>query len=253
MTVKTLQAVINRDRIIIALGITVIALCAWAYLVLLAIAPAQVMVMPMHYTSGWHTLGLNFIMWSAMMVAMMLPSASPMIMCFSRVQQQKSDSHWLSGVLFVSGYLILWIVFSAVAATCQLFLHNTGLLSAPMGKTGPLLAGGLLISAGAFQWSPLKEACLGKCRSPLSFLLLEWRDGIWGAFVMGFRHAIFCIGCCWALMSLMFVGGVMNLTWMALLAVFMLLEKVLTNGRQFSRFSGVVLMLAGVWLLYSHF
>lgn len=249
MMTQTLQATMRRQRIIIGLGIAAIATSTWLYLVQIAIASEQGMQMTTQSSWNWHTFGLNLIMWCAMMVSMMLPTASPMIMSFFRVKQKRADSRLLSSVVFISGYLILWGVFSVLAAGGQAVLHNTDLLSSPMGKTGPLLGACLLITAGAFQWSSLKESCLGKCRSPLSFLLVEWRDGNLGALVMGLRHGFFCIGCCWALMLLMFVGGVMNLTWMALLAVYMLLEKIVPNGRYFSRISGVMLIIAGVWVL----
>lgn len=247
---KTMQTVIHRDRIIIGIGIALMAMLGWGYLMQMSVAPGQAMAMPSHASGNWQTVGLNAVMWAVMMIAMMLPTASPMIMSFTRVlHQQQAESAMLSTGVFIAGYLAVWFGFSAIAAMSQVGLHNSDLLSSPMGKTGPELGAGLLITAGAFHWSPLKEACLDKCRSPLSFLLLEWRKGKRGAFIMGLRHGVFCMGCCWALMLLMFAGGVMNLAWMALLAVYMLLEKVVPNGRLFSRVSGIMLMMAGGGIL----
>ncbi len=250
MATQTMQSVMRRDRIIIGVSIAIMALLGWAYLVQMTAASGQAMAMSSHASWNWQTVGLNTMMWSVMMVAMMLPTASPMIMSFSRVHhQQQAGTAMLSTAVFIAGYLSIWCAFSVIAAISQVVLHNSDLLSSPMGKTGPLLGAGLMIIAGAFHWSPLKEACLDKCRSPLSFLLLEWRKGKRGAFIMGLRHGVFCMGCCWALMLLMFVGGVMNLAWMALLAVYMLLEKVIPHGQQFSRASGLMLIMVGGWIL----
>jgi predicted metal-binding membrane protein len=187
-------------------------------------------------------------MWSVMMVAMMLPGAAPMIVTFSTVVRRRAPSR--TGLaptgLFVAGYLAVWTGFSVVAAVAQWALHANALLDGAIGRTGPLLGAGLLMVAGVFQWTALKEACLTKCRTPLSFVLTEWRDGWRGAFVMGLRHGAFCVGCCWALMLLMFVGGVMSLVWMGGLAVYMLAEKVVPGGARLSRAGGLVLIAAGV-------
>lgn len=251
---ETMQAAIRRDRNIIIFGIAVITLLGWAYMLKMSpdSNPGMEMSMPMPSSTGWDVelLGMSIVMWCIMMIAMMIPSASPMILSFSKVHhQQRDNSSTLPTAIFISGYLSVWCGFSLIAAIGQVALHETAPLSSPMGKTGSLLGGGLLITAGLFQWSALKEACLNKCRTPLSFLLTEWREGNRGAFVMGFRHGIFCTGCCWALMLLMFVGGVINLAWMGALAVYMLVEKIVPQGRQFSRVTGSLLILMGAWML----
>jgi predicted metal-binding membrane protein len=190
-------------------------------------------------------------MWTVMMVAMMFPSAGPMILTYARVHQKKAE-HGLASVptwLFVAGYLAVWTGLALLLALAQWGLHQSELLSSAMGRVGPLLGGGLLITAGAFQFSRLKEACLGKCRSPLSFLMTEWREGHGGALMMGIRHGIFCTACCWALMLLMFVGGVMSLAWMVSLSLYFLLEKLLPPAAQLSRVTGALLIVAGTMVI----
>ncbi|WP_375056568.1 DUF2182 domain-containing protein [Zobellella sp. DQSA1] len=231
--------------------LAVLTLLAWYYLIEAASHVAMGHVDP-HAMQGSSIpfVAMSVAMWSLMMVAMMLPGAGPMIVTFSTVVRRQSPSR--AGVaptwIFVAGYLTIWTGFSVLAALGQWGLYTSAMLDTAMGRTGPLPGAGLLMLAGAFQWSALKEACLAKCRTPLSFLLTEWRDGWRGAFVMGLRHGAFCVGCCWALMLLMFVGGVMSLAWMGGLALYMLAEKVIPAGRLFSRASGLVLIAAGVAL-----
>jgi predicted metal-binding membrane protein len=139
---------------------------------------------------------------------------------------------------------VVWAIFSVVVALAQAVLHAAAMLSSAMAATSPLLAGGLLAAAGVFQWTPLKRACLAACRSPLSFLMAGWREGRIGAFVMGLRHGLYCLGCCWVLMALLFVVGVMNLLWVAAIAVAILVEKVVPRGDLVGRLAGVVLVAA---------
>lgn len=147
---------------------------------------------------------------------------------------------------FSAGYLAAWIVFGVLAATAQWVLYSSNLMTSAMGQATPILAGALLIAAGVFQWTGLKSACLTRCQSPLNFLLNEWRPGSHGALMMGLRHGVFCVGCCWALMLLMFVGGVMNLVWMAAIALYMLVEKIIPPLRGLGTLTGAPLVLAGV-------
>ena len=151
--------------------------------------------------------------------------------------------------ILILGYLVVWTVYSVVAALAQAGLHAAAQLSPAMAATSPLLAGGLLVAAGVFQWAPLKRACLAACRSPLSFLMTGWREGPAGAFVMGFRHGLYCLGCCWALMALLFASGVMHLLWVAAKAVAVLVEKVVPRGDLVGRLAGTVLAAAGVLLV----
>jgi predicted metal-binding membrane protein len=136
-----------------------------------------------------------------------------------------------------------------VATVAQWGLHTAALLSPMLASTSPLLGGLLLLAAGIFQWTPLKSTCLTQCRSPLGFVMTAWREGTWGALRMGLRHGMYCVGCCWVLMALLFVAGVMNLLWVAAIAALVLMEKVLPRGEWVGRVVGGILMLAGLVLL----
>lgn len=246
-TMTTMHA---RERALIGAALLVLSVLAWGYLVVQGSnsGMAGPMAMPGTTGRGPEVLALNIPMWAIMMVAMMLPSASPMILTYARVHQQRAADGGAAVPtwIFVAGYLSVWVGFGVLAALAQWGLHQNALLSSAMGKVGPLLGGGLLVTAGTFQFSGLKEACLGKCRTPLSFLMTEWRDGRAGALFMGFRHGAFCTGCCWALMLLMFVGGVMSLTWMAALALYFLVEKLVPRAERLGRITGAALICAGV-------
>ena len=193
---------------------------------------------------------LMFLMWSVMMVGMMLPSATPMILLFATVsrKQKAGGNTYVPVGLFASGYLIVWTVYSLLAAVLQWTLEQTALLSPMMVSASPYLGGGILIAAGIYQLTPLKTACLKHCRTPFSFVALHWRKGRRGAVIMGMHHGAFCVGCCWALMALLFVGGGMNLAWVAIIAGFVLLEKMLPRGPGMGRLTGMALMAWGGWL-----
>jgi len=197
------------------------------------------------------TVLLLFVMWAVMMVAMMLPSAAPMVLAFIGVnhRRQMAARPLVPVGIFLAGYLAVWTAYSAVATLAQWGLHKAALLSPAMAATSPYLNGGLLIAAGIFQWTPLKRMCLKGCRSPLSFLMSEWRDGKAGAFIMGLRHGSYCVGCCWILMALLFVAGVMNLLWVAVIALFVLAEKTVPRGELLGHVTGVALVAAGVALM----
>jgi len=186
-----------------------------------------------------------------MMVAMMVPSAAPMILAFLTVNQRRQAAARPYGpvTIFLLGYLAVWTAFSGVATLAEWGLHQAAMLSTTMTATSTTLNGGLLIAAGVFQWTPLKRACLKGCRSPLSFLMSEWREGTAGAFVMGLRHGAYCAGCCWILMALLFVAGVMNLLWVAVIALFVMAEKILAKGELLGRVAGVALVIAGAAMM----
>lgn len=211
------------------------------------------MNMAMPHMQEWSAtdLLLLFVMWSIMMVAMMLPSASPMILLFASVNRRRRERAVPSvrTAIFTAGYLGLWIAFSALAALVQWSLHRAALLSPDMASASPVFGGVLLLSAGIYQWLPVKNVCLTRCRSPLSFIQTEWREGSAGAVVMGLRHGLFCLGCCWVLMLLLFVAGVMNLIWVAAIAGFILLEKLAPGGQWVGKATGVLLAAWGAWLL----
>ena len=158
---------------------------------------------------------------------------------------------WLHGtVVFAIGYLLVWTSFSAVATLLQWGLEQLAVLSPMMASTSSLLGAGLLLAAGIYQLTPFKNACLRHCRSPVHSLMQHWRRGTSGAFMMGFHHGVYCIGCCWLLMTLLFVFGVMNLVWIAVLSVFVLLEKVVPRGELVARVAGVGFIVAGVSVLF---
>ena len=257
--VSVLEAVLRKDRRTVFLGIIVVAALAWAYILYLAWQMQGMEMaamgngMAMAQVRPWTGVdfGLMFLMWAVMMTAMMVPTASPMILLFARVNRNRreQDKPYVSTGIFLVGYLIVWSGFAVLATTAQWGLGSLALLSPTMAGTSAFLGGGLLIAAGAFQWSPVKYACLSKCRTPLGFLMTEWRDGKDGALRMGLKHGFYCLGCCWVLMSLLFVLGVMNLLWIAALAVFVLIEKVSPWGHTVSRVTGVGLIGWGLYLI----
>jgi predicted metal-binding membrane protein len=194
---------------------------------------------------------LMFLMWSVMMVGMMLPSVTPTVMIYSLVAKKavKDGKTVASTGFFVSGYIIIWVGFSLLATIGQYALEKLEMLSAMMVSNSNILGGVLLLIAGVWQFTPLKDQCLEQCRSPVEFISQNWQKGNAGAMQMGIRHGLFCLGCCWALMLLLFVGGVMNLLWIAILTVFVLLEKILPFGPESGKVIGVLMILAGVIFL----
>ena len=247
-----LEATLRRDRAVVAAGLLGLALLAWVYVARMAAAmPSGMMPMPGMAAGGDPGLAWLAGMWAVMMVAMMLPSAAPTILLFASVSRRRRllGQPAIPVLVFTLGYLLVWTVYAAVAASAQWKLHHMALLSPAMKSASPLLAGGLLVAAGVYQWLPVKGACLSQCRSPLGFFAAEWREGTRGALLMGMRHGSLCVGCCWLLMALLFVAGVMNLLWVATIAGFVLLEKLVPGGARLGRAAGVFLILWGVWLL----
>ena len=190
----------------------------------------------------------TFLMWAVMMIAMMVPSASPMILMFTSVNRQRREKEnpFVPTWIFLLGYIAVWTGFSVAATFAQWHLHEKTLLSPMMVATSPIFGGVLLIVAGIFQFTPLKNRCLSYCQTPLSFLMTSWREGKWGAFLMGLRHGAFCTGCCWALMALLFVLGVMNIFWIGVISIFVSLEKISPKNWPISQISGILLILWGV-------
>lgn len=241
----------ERGSVLAAAGVVGISLIAWLYLAYQDWAMRHMdmvdMAMPGHDAWGSADVGLVLVMWVVMMTAMMAPSASPVVLLYSRIQRDRPASPALASWALLLGYLLAWTCFSVAATLLQWGLHGAMLLSPAMTSTSPALGGAVLIAAGIYQWTPAKHVCLARCRSPLAFVLNEWRDGATGALVMGFRHGLFCTGCCWLLMLILFVVGVMNLLWIALLTAFVLLEKTVPDGPWLSRASGCALIVWGVW------
>jgi predicted metal-binding membrane protein len=251
----------TRDRLLVALALLVVAAIAWSYLLRSAAAmdamtaemrrhAAMGMVMPDTHTWGladWFGL---FVMWAVMMVAMMLPSALPVIMLVLGVYTRRGDrSARVAAVAFILGYVLAWTSFSLLASIAQLTLHRFTLIGSDMRLASDLVGGVLLIAAGAYQFLPLKTACLTHCRSPLGFISAHWREGAGGGLRLGWRHGLFCVGCCWLVMTLLFVVGVMNLFWIAVLAAFVLIEKTMRGGEWVGRAAGIATAALGLYLL----
>ncbi|HZJ27698.1 MAG TPA: DUF2182 domain-containing protein [Acidimicrobiia bacterium] len=240
-----------RTRLFVAAGLVFVVVLSWAYLIFLSARMGDMQspfAMPM--TSAWtgQDVVLMWTMWAVMMAGMMLPSAAPMIGAYATTVRSDTPGLHGSTALFVAGYLAAWSGFAALATGAQWVLHDAALVNAMGVSTSSWLGGLLLLAAGAYQFTRVKDACLRQCRTPLGFLLNEWRDGQRGAVVMGVRHGAVCVGCCWALMTLLFVLGVMNLWWIALVAAVVLLEKILPS-RAISHALGASLMVWGAALV----
>ena len=260
-----LEAVLRRDRFVVIGGLVAVILVAWVWIVLgagtgmSAVAMTQMAGMPgmdmMMERAVWTPAyaSLIFAMWWVMMVAMMLPGAAPMVLLFARANraQKARDRPYVATGIFAAGYLAAWGGFSALAAGLQWGLEQLELLSPMMTTTSWWLGGAILLAAGLWQLTPVKRVCLRHCRSPLSFLAQKWRPGRIGAFRMGLEHGTFCLGCCWFLMGLLFFGGIMNLLWIAGLAVYVLLEKTIPLGHWVGRAAGIAAASCGVLMLAS--
>ncbi len=232
---------LGRDRLILLGGVGAATALCWLYTI--------------DGAMGRHAAGpgsepvLAVVMWAIMMAGMMLPAASPMIMTYAAISRREAKGHVARSALFVLSYLLVWGGVSVAGAAAQWALASASLLSPAGASENALLSGGVLIGAGVYQLSPLKHACLHRCRTPMGFLLTEWRPGAGGAVRLGILHGGECVLCCWALMALMLVVGVMDLRWMAALTAFMLAEKALPGGHWIARASGVALLGAGAWWL----
>src|SRR5262245_14172116 len=242
----------NRATVLAILALT--AVSAWLWIVVMA----RDMYGPMTGASAWmmraqwdapHLL-LVWAMWSVMMTAMMLPSGAPVILLYGaaarRSPRPAARRHTYA---LAAGYLAAWTAFSLAATALQRALASLLLLSPMMEAGSARVSGTLLIVAGVYQWTPLKHACLRACQSPLGFLMARWRDGWSGAFRVGLEHGLYCIGCCWALMLLVFAGGVMNMVVIVALTVWVALEKLAPFSRRAAQFSGAVMIAAGAWML----
>tara|TARA_R110002073_G_scaffold229938_1_gene390868 strand:+ start:1486 stop:2307 length:822 start_codon:yes stop_codon:yes gene_type:complete len=209
----------------------------------------ELMWMMMRPSAAGPYLGATALMWVVMMIAMMVPAVMPMLIVFRGLNRGPSSG--ADPLLFALGYLLAWTSFSIVAALVQWLLHGAGWLGGSLLSLRPLAASAILVGAGLYQLTPLKNSCLEKCRSPMGYFLANWRDGRLGAIAMGLHHGWFCIGCCWVLMLIMFVGGTMNVMTMALLTVFIVAERVLPAGPWVARIPGLLLIGWGVVLAMS--
>ena len=246
MTADWLLAPLRHDRAVVLGSLSVAVALAWGYLVAgggiemetMDMGGGQMMAMLPEWSLGYGL--VVFAMWAVMMVAMMLPSAAPITLLVASINKKRRETGGAPGFStapFVVGYLAVWFLFSAAATLLQWQLDRAGQLSETMAF------------AGIYQWTPLKHTCLRHCRSPFEFLMFHWMDGIAGGFLSGVRHGAFCFGCCWMLMALLFVGGIMNLAWIAGIALLVLIEKTLPLRGWTERAAGGVLVLWGVLTL----
>ena len=255
MRVELLTGLLRHRRAIVLGALATVTAAAWAYLLLGGAIETEMMdmgggqMMPM--LPAWsptYALAIS-VMWWVMMVAMMLPTAAPTVLLVTSLAWDRLANPNLvppAALLFASGYLLVWCGFSLSATLLQWGLDNAGLLSEKMAFANAFLTSTVLIAAGVYQWTSLKDACLRHCRSPSEFLFRHLRLGLLGAVGTGVRHGLFCLGCCWMLMALLFVGGLMSLAWVGAIALFVLVEKTMPWGDRMSRFSGVLLILWGV-------
>jgi len=255
-----LEALLRRDRVLVLGGLAALAALAWAATIRMARATphghiavdwAAGLGLPAPAARGAADVMILFAMWTVMMAAMMLPSAAHLVLTYAAIQRKQDGHHSpvTPTALFLLGYLLAWVGFSGGGTLAQLGFQRSGLLTRAGESADPIFCGILLLVAGAFQWTPWKNACLSKCRSPLGFLMTRWRSGPRGALRMGLEHGAFCVGCCWALMALMFVAGMMNLLWLAALAAFCLLEKLLPSGRLMRHASAAGLSAWGIYMV----
>ena len=250
------ELMLRRERLLVAAGLALVVAGSWGYLLAGAGMQHEMGGMLMPMSSGPWTAGQALVvgvMWVAMMAAMMLPSATPMVLFHAAIARQRGGESARAGAAsgaFVLGYLAVWSLFSIGATALQYALERLALLSPMMETTSILLAGAILVTAGVYQWTPIKHACLQHCQSPFGFVMAHWRDGTAGSFAMGVRHGSFCLGCCWLLMLLLFIGGVMNVAWIAGIAVFVAVEKFVPAGHWVSRTAGALLIVWGIatWL-----
>ena len=234
------------------IAILLFSVAGWLFLAWIAVDmghPVAQLMMP--GSPDWSAASVLaiWLMWALMMAAMMLPSALPMILTFAHLGRRNGEQARARS--FVAAYLVVWFGFSAAATAAQWVMQAMDWVDPMIVSTSALLTGLLLVIAGLYQFSPLKKVCLSHCRTPLGFLIGEWRAGVRGAFVMGVRHGLFCVGCCWALMALLFVGGVMNLAWIAALSIAVAVEKLAPRGERLAAALGLALIAGGLVKLLS--
>jgi len=287
MSDTALEAVLRRDRTVVTAALVVIAVLAWAYVLWLAADMTMPNAVTQSAASGdmggmdmsgtdmgsmdmgsmdmgaavapgfraWAPVDFAFIfaMWAVMMIGMMTPSVAPMVLLYAGVgrKARAGGRPIASTAWFFTGYLLVWVAFSVAATGAQWLLASLGLLSPMMATNSTILGGLVLIAAGLYQWAPLKGVCLRQCQAPIAFLASHggFRSDPPGALRFGIDHGAYCLGCCWALMALLFVGGVMNVLWIAGIAILILMEKTVPTGQLIPRISGALMAAIGAWLL----
>ncbi|WP_457586855.1 DUF2182 domain-containing protein [Ensifer canadensis] len=286
MADTALETFLRRDRVIVAISLLALTGITWLYILWLAASMGATAIMPasgdalsggiamdmgtgsdMDMSPGamasmtdvavrpWSaaTFAYAFVMWAVMMIGMMTPSATPMILLYARVGRQAAldDKPFAATGFFAGGYLSAWVLFAALATSGQWLLEEALLLTPMLASASRILSAVILISVGLYQWTPLKDACLRQCQAPFLFIQNHggFRRDAGGACRLGLLHGFYCVGCCWALMALLFIGGVMNVLWIALIAILVLAEKVVPGGRMLSRIAGTLIVMAGLWQL----
>jgi predicted metal-binding membrane protein len=260
-------AVLKRDRVFIVLAISLLTALAWSYLLWLSaemnmggmdmaglrMVPSGMGLM-MPADMPWRAMEFAFVfaMWAVMMIGMMTPSAAPMFLTYTRVGRQTEAQRrpLVATAWFAAGYFLVWVGFAVFATLAQWAVERAGLLDFAMTSTSNVFGGLLLVAAGLYQWTSLNEKCLIECQRPFAFVMRHggYRGDASGCVMLGVRHGAFCVGCCWTLMALLLVGGVMNLLWIVLLALLAFLERITSMGRLIARFAGIVLVAGGAWL-----
>jgi len=254
VTGATLEALLRRDRAVVLTALAIILLLAWLHLIGMA-EPAPGAAMGGMGPAQWSAADFltMLAMWAAMMVGMMTPSVAPMLLLYARVARSAGErgQPFAATGWFALGYLLAWSAFALLATGAQWLMEQAALMTPAMAIADRQIGGALLVAAGAYQWTPAKDACLGRCRSPLQFIQSHggFRPERHASLLLGLKHGAWCIGCCWALMLLLFLGGVMNLLWIAALAAIVLAEKVVPGGRVLARAVGAAFILAGAALL----
>jgi predicted metal-binding membrane protein len=254
---NSLEYLLRRDRLFIIGGLFLITLLSWFYIIYLyhqmVYMDMNALFFAMPMTPEWTVVDfiLLFFMWLVMMIAMMTPSVAPLILIFAKVNRQRRQQQhpFVNSIYLMTGYFLIWATFSLVATSLQWLLQQVSLLNPEMKTTNKILSSVILIMTGIFQFTPLKQTCLKYCRTPFDFVLNHWEEGSTGALRMGIKNGFYCVGCCWMLMVLLFVAGIMNLLWVALIALFVLLEKISPRAKWIPYVAGLFLIVYGVLLL----
>src|SRR5271170_2729510 len=243
----SVESLLFRDRLLVGTALAVAMALCWGWIIPMArdmygsMRGASAWMM----TDRWDTthLVLLFAMWTVMMAGMMLPSAAPALFLYGGIIRRSGDAARATSHVyaFAGGYLLVWTAYSLLATVLQRLLARWLLITPMMDARDARFGGVLLIIAGVYQFTPYKRACLASCRSPVEFIVRNWKPGLWGGFYLGAANGLYCLGCCWALMMLLFVGGVMNLWWISALTLFFLFEKAATFGEKWGRYSGYMI------------
>jgi len=252
-----LENLLKKDRFITIIALVIISALSWLYIIYLyrqmAVMNMNAAFFAMPMTQYWTATDfvLLFVMWLVMMIAMMTPSVTPLILIFAMVNRKKREaqSPFVHTGYLLAGYFVIWAGFSLLATMLQWVLQQVSLLNAEMKTTSKILGGTILVVAGIFQFTRWKKACLHHCSTPLNFIHRNWKEGKKGALQMGIKNGTYCLGCCWVLMVLLFFSGIMNLLWIALIAIFVLIEKTVPQPKWISSVAGIALIVYGIIVL----